>query len=254
MRPRLIFLLPSLLCLASTCQKCRKHHFERAHLLVESSFEDSDPFLDWTNDQHCCDYSLAQSTAKFTAGKSSLRLEVRSADPMTSGSIRSELTQPSENIGTERWYGFKMYLENWRDDSAGEHVFQWHPNNSTGVATASLWTSEGRYMYVTNNGGGNVGNEYTDLGPILSDQWVSWVVHVKWADDNTGIMQVWKNGSLVIDKSKIKTAPTEGTYFKLGINKFGWGIQPTTTTTRVLYFDEVRIGDENANYNDVKPG
>src|SRR5258706_1982000 len=245
MGPRPVFLLPFLLCLAFTCHQ--KHHFERDHLLVESSFEGKNPFSDWENDQHCCDYSLTQSAGKFTKGKSSLRIEVRPTDAMTSGTIRSELVQPAENVGTERWYGFKMFLENWIYDDAGEHVFQWHPNNSTGVATAALWTSGGRYMLETNNSGGNEGNKYTDLGPIISNEWVSWVIHVRWADDNTGLMQIWKNGTLVIDKANIKTSPPEGTYFKLGINKFGWGIQASTTKERVLYFDEVRIGDENAN-------
>lgn len=253
MRFRPHHLLPALLCLASTCQKCQKHHFEREHLIVESSFEESRPFSQWANDQHCCEYSVAQSKDRATDGTNSLRLEVRATDPMTSGSIRSELVQPADNIGTERWYGFNMFLQNWSDDSAGEHVFQWHPSNATGVATAALWTSGGRYMFVTNNSGGNVGNIYNDLGPIVSNQWVSWVIHVKWEDDNTGIMQVWKDGSLVIDKSNIKTAPPEGVYFKLGINKFGWGIQPSSTKERVLYFDEVRIGDENADYDTVKP-
>jgi hypothetical protein len=253
MRPRIIFLLPILLCLASTCQKCQKHHFEREHLLVESSFEGSDPFEDWANDQHCCDYSLAQSTDQFTEGKSSLRLEVRSTDPMTSGSIRSELTQPADNINTERWYGFKMYLKDWKDDAAGEHVFQWHPSNGTGSATAALWTSGGRYLFVTNNNGGTSGNEYNDLGPIISNKWVSWVIHVRWTDNNTGILQVWKNGSLMYDKNYVKTSPPEGVYFKLGINKFGWGTQTSSTTERILYFDEVRIGNESARYDDVKP-
>jgi hypothetical protein len=179
---------------------------------------------------------------------------VRSSDPQTSGSIRGELVQDSDPVGTERWYGFKMFLENWTDDEAGEHVFQWHPGNLTGTATAALWTSGGRYVFVTNAGGPNSPNIYNDIGPIISNQWVSWVIHVKWANDNTGLFQVWKNGELMINKTRIATAPSSGTYFKLGINKFGWGIQPSSTTKRVLYFDEVRIGNSKASYEDVRPG
>jgi Polysaccharide lyase len=233
---------------------CKKSENEKNKIILESSFEGTDPFSGWGNSQHCCDYSLQQSQDRATAGSNSLRLEIRSTDQQTSSSIRSELTQDAESVGTERWYGFNMYLENWVDDNAGEHVFQWHPDNTTGTATASLWTSGGRYVFVTNSGDVSAGNEYTDIGPILSDQWVSWVIHVKWASDNTGIMQVWKNGALMINKSKMVTAPPIGTYFKLGINKFGWGSQASTATERVLYFDDLRIGNAKAKYEDVKPG
>jgi hypothetical protein len=43
-------------------------------------------------------------------------------------------------------------------------------------------------------------------------------------------------------------------YFKLGINKFGWLTQATSAINqRILYFDEVRIGNGTATYNDVAP-
>jgi len=145
-----------------------------------------------------------------------------------------------------------MYLEDWIDDNAGEHVFQWHPNNLNGTATAALWTSGGRFVFQTNAGGSSK-NVYHDLGPIISNEWVSWIIHVKWVNDNTGFLQVWKNGELMIDRKNFISCPPEGSYFKLGINKFGWLDQPSTTERRVLYFDEVRIGDERVNFEMVNP-
>ncbi len=65
------------------------------------------------------------------------------------------------------------------------------------------------------------------------------------------------NGDLVIDKTGANTTAGLGAYFKLGINRFGWvddaAASLSVTTERVLYFDEVRIGDENAVYDDVAP-
>lgn len=252
MRHRSFLFFPCMFMLAATCRKDDSDG--RENLLIESTFEESSPFKGWGNSQHCCDYSLIQSADRFTEGENSMRIEVRSTDPRTSSSIRSELTQGGDGVGAERWYGFNIFLENWTDDNAGECVFQWHPENLTGTATAALWTSGGRYVFVMNEGDVNSGNEYIDIGPIISNQWVSWVIHVKWAADRSGIMQVWKNGKLMIDKANIVTAPPVGTYFKLGINKFGWGIQPSSTTQRVLYYDEVRIGNAKASYVDVAPG
>ncbi|PRX38587.1 DUF4377 domain-containing protein, partial [Salegentibacter salegens] len=39
-------------------------------------------------------------------------------------------------------------------------------------------------------------------------------------------------------------------YFKFGVYKWKWG---TAATQRVIYYDEVRIGDKNSSYEEVKP-
>src|SRR3982751_4637958 len=87
--------------------KCKKAENTNIKLILQSDFESTtDPFAGWTNNQHCCDYSLPQSHQQFSEGNNSLRLEVRSTDPLTSGYIRSELVQPVDDLGTEHWYGF----------------------------------------------------------------------------------------------------------------------------------------------------
>lgn len=225
---------------------------QRQNLLLETTFESSNFLNGWSNYQHCCDYSVQQTQEQFKAGSKALRIEVRRSDPQTSGSIRSEITQPSDPMNQDRWYAFSLYLKDWIDDDNGEHVFQWHPGNDTGTATMSLWTTGGRFTYVTNSGG-QVSNEYQDIGPVLSNQWVDFVIHLRWATDSTGILQVWKNGDLVINRSGVKTS-SDAPYFKLGINKFGWTTPATSSTTqRILYFDEVRIGNANATYRDMAP-
>lgn len=249
MRCKIILLISAITGLFATCNK---QDNDGSPILLESFFEGSNPLKGWANDQHCCDYSVSQSNEHFSEGAHALKLVVRNTDERTSGSIRSELVQDADDEGEERWYGFNMYLQNWSDDDAGEHVFQWHPANSGEPARASLWTSGGRYQFVTNPDGG--ANDYTDLGPVLSNQWVSWVIHIKWASNHTGILQVWEDQKLVIDRHNIITTTTPGNYFKLGINKFGWGSQPSSITERVLYFDEVRIGNATAGYTAVKPG
>jgi hypothetical protein len=226
---------------------------QRQNLLVESTFESTTNYLaGWANNQHCCDYSVQQTAEQVKAGSKAMRIEVRSTDASTSGAIRSEITQDADPLNQDRWYGFSVYLKDWADDEAGEHVFQWHPNTDTGSASMSLWTTGGTFTYVTNNTGGTSNNEYTDLGPVLSNQWVDFVIRIRWATDTTGLLQVWMKGNLVINRINVKTGAGTS-YFKLGINKFGWGNSPSTVTKRILYYDEVRIGNSNATYNDVAP-
>jgi len=226
-------------------------------ILFESGFEgSSSTFLgNWDNDQHCCDYSVQQS-ALAREGNHSLRLEVRKTDPIVASSIRSEITMINDYDQGERWYGFSVYLENWVDDPAGEHIFQWHPESSTGSAVLSLFTNEGMFTLVHQNGGSTSSQQFARpvLGPLIRDQWVDFVLHVKWAADDSGVIEIWVNG---VKKYNYRgQTDWGGQYIKLGINKFCWVDQcgPSTTDQRVMYIDAIRIGNEKANYNDVKPG
>ena len=223
----------------------------RQNLLLESTFEGTNYLAGWSNNQHCCAHSVSQSADRVRAGSTALKLDVRSNDPSASGSIRSEITLESDPLNQDRWYGFSMYLKDWVDDDAGESVFEWAPDNTGGPDPITLLTAGGRFTFTTNSGS-TANNVYTDIGPAISNQWIDFVIHVRWATDTTGILQVWMNGSLLIDRSAVKTASSIA-YLKLGINKFGWTTQTSAVNQRILYFDEVRRGNANANYNDVAP-
>ena len=249
------FLIFPLLLLSGPA--CKKSETGRHNLLFESGFEGTPgSFLnEWTNDEHCCDYSVQQSTLA-REGKNSVRLEVRDTDPIVSSSIRSELTMLQDYDAGERWYGFSIYLENWDNDPAGEHVFQWHPESSSGSAVLSLFTNENNFTLVHQNGGSTSSQEFARpvLGPLLKNQWVDFVLHVKWAADDSGLLEIWLNGA----KKYTYNGRTDwgGQYIKMGINKFCWAgpCGPSAVSVRVMYIDAFRIGNEKATYNDVKPG
>lgn len=227
---------------------------QRQNLLLETTFEGSNFLNGWQNYQHCCDYSIQQTAENIKAGSNALRVEVRRTDAPISGSIRSEITQDIDPLNQDRWYGFSLYLKDWSDDDATESVFQWHPDNEFGTASMALWTSGGRFTFVTSNDNISTSatNQYVDIGPVISNQWIDIVIHIRWATDTTGLLQVWKNGTQVINRINVKTAAV-ASYFKLGINKFGWLLQESGVTKRVLYYDEMRIGNANATYSDVAP-
>jgi len=222
----------------------------RQNIITTSTFEGVNYLAGWYNNQHCCNYSVQQSTEQIKAGSNAVRFEVRNTDAQTSGSVRSEVSLDSDPLNQVRWYGFSVYLKDWVDDDAGESVFQWAPDGASGSSLMALLASGGRFTYVTNNGGSN--NLYTDIGPVISNKWIDFVIRIKWTTDTSGLLQVWMNSNLVINRSNVKTASTTA-YFKAGINKFGWVNQSSSVTQRIMYFDEARIGNANATYNDVAP-
>ncbi len=226
----------------------------RKNIILENLFEDEDYLRGFMKGQSCCDYSVQKMNG-------ALRFEVRQTDPVISGSVRSEITGKGYS-NEERWYGFRIRLEDWVVDNAGEHVIQWHPNDAKGSATLALWTSGGMYTLVISPHGND--NRYYELGPVVPDVNVDFVLHVKWTNGKDGLVEIWKDGKYITNTVNDKKLPYKGIttwagcYLKLGINKFGWSYEPSksesTSKKRVMYFEEFREGNEMARYEDVAPG
>jgi hypothetical protein len=127
-------------------------------------------------------------------------------------------------------------------------------------------------------------NQRVDLGPIDSDldKWTDWVVRIRWnfwkvgttnnsanwdigvrdnlaGSPNCGLIQVWKNGVLVIDESPVQIGANDnaGPKLSLGLYK-GWRTQAQrdadiNVVDRTMYFDEFRYGEGNLTFADVSP-
>lgn len=233
----------------------------RQNLIVNDGFESATwrwtGSFDTASEQRCCIYSLGISTNRAYTGTKSMRFELRDTDPVISSSVRTEmeLNGISELETMERWYGLAYYLDNgWPEDSFAESILQWH-DSSGPCPPLSIQVYDG-HMWLQQCIEG-IGNTPNDLGPVIADQWFTVVLHVKWAVDSTGIIQCWVNGVSKVNKSGLRTNSTDGSYMKIGMNKFNWapsgGALHSNQTLRVFYIDDIRIGNENATYNDVVP-
>lgn len=121
------------------------------------------------------------------------------------------------------------------------------------------------------------------LGPIDGDldRWVDWVVRIRWnfwkvgtsnnstawnpaVRDNLagtptcGLIQVWKDGKLVLDESPVQIGSNDsaGPTFSAGLYK-GWKTperrNADSVVDRLMYFDEFKYGGKYASYADVAP-
>ena len=90
-----------------------------------------------------------------------------------------------------------------------------------------------------------------DLG-----KWTDWAFHIKWAVDNTGLTVAYKNGKEVFRRKGPNVYDdTQRRHFKLGLYKSEWQNKNSgsTTKSRTVWIDEVRMGDETASLSDVSP-
>jgi len=226
----------------------------RQHLLLEAGFEERDPFVSFANDQHCCDHSVTQSTDQARTGSYSFRAEVRADDPAVSAGWRAELVPENVSDTGLRWYGFGIYFEtpqtsgDWTG-SYGGHFVQWHPDNSGGSASLSLWGSDGIWDVATNPEGDGSADHHGSL-PITANTWHDVVFRVDW---ELGEVTFWLDGDVYVDLTDVDYASGPGQYMKFGMNRWGNGPDGAPEDTWIIYYDDLRIGDDQAQFEDVAP-
>lgn len=239
-------------------------------LLSESDFDDT--LAEW-NRETCCDHSVQIIQSPARAGDHAARFELRRDDPNVQTSKRTELVQKPVPANSERWYGFSLMLpSDWETESSFEIVTQWH--SIPDFDLKEDWRSPSLYLSVRNKVW-RITNRWDPKlrtlkndpkpeggiatlweGPYQKGVWTDWVVHVKWSSQSDGLLEVWKNGELVVSKKGPNTYnDRQGPYLKMGLYKPDWKYSPkkSTAKVRVLYADEVRIGDGSANYAAVAP-
>lgn len=179
-------------------------------------------------------------------------------------------------IGSTIWYGFSIYLPaGFVEDTLAEELFtQWHGSPDTGEdfrnpPLALYIKDQGSNVYIQTIGdskeitpGVGTANRYTDydiqlVGTVASmiGKWTSWVFKVKWAIDGTGELDLYKDGVSVYSATGINNCynDVKGPNWRIGVYKWAWLDEnpPSDVTLRTYYYDNVRVGDENATLADM---
>jgi hypothetical protein len=182
-------------------------------------------------------------------------------------SYRTELRAlaPAPVMGKDTWYGFSIYLPApYERDSLGETLVQWHSTLDPGEKNLNpplaLQINDGKWVLFSR------WNPYqptvksktkqvsTWLGAQDTNKWTDWVFRVRWSYGNDGELQVWKNGTQVLNrKGPNAYNDKEMPYFKMGIYKSVWRDKVGDVKERTVYHDEVRIAGNGASYSDVAP-
>ena len=218
----------------------------------------------------CCRQSAVTVSSPVRAGERAVKITLNKGDSDIQNSKRSELKLSPVPANSEQWYGFSMFLpESYKSDPSAEIIVQWH--DKPDLDSGDIWKTPPLYL-TTNNGDlllrrrwdsrrivkNNTpqGKEAINLGPYPKGVWTDFVFHVKWSYKSDGLLEVWRNGNLIVTEKGPNTYnDAVGPYFKMGIYKFDWKYNPgkSNTTQRVIYFDQVKAGGAGATYNQVAP-
>jgi len=218
----------------------------------------------------CCNHSLKIVNSPTRAGNRAVQFTLNQLDGVRRAELRSVNAVPANS---EAWYGFSVYLpKSWVIDRGANDIIAQYgappdrklgETHSRGGPPLALVVS-GKNFHIVRRWDTNptttpksVDNEERiDIGAYKTGVWTDFVIHIKWSYKHDGFIQVYKNGKLVVDK-KVSTNRNDqgGIFFNTGIYKPKFETQPEESDVdkRVLYFDEIRIGQANAKYQDVAP-
>lgn len=154
-------------------------------------------------------------------------------------------------ITKNTWYGFAVYFPTvgYARDDEREVINQWYQDGSPAT---SLRTEADRIILESGNKESNR-KEY-DLGAITKDTWNTFVLHFIHSYNSDGLVEVWHNGTKVLTLTGGNMYNDVLPKWKIGLYKSSFKDPGASDVkTRIIYFDNIRVGSERATYNDVDP-
>jgi len=225
-----------------------------ANLLFEETFEGPSPF----STAHSFDvgtwkYALQYVSSPVFRGKKAARFEIRKDQPLVSGGKRSEVVivkGADGEIKKNTWYAFAVYFPSvgYEIDREREVINQWYQNGSPAT---SLRTQKDRILLET----GNTTNSrrQIDIAPITKNKWHTFVFHFIHSYKSDGLIELWHNGKKVLTVHGGNMYDDVLPKWKIGLYKSAFKHGTSDVSKRIIYFDNVRVGDGTATYADLDP-
>lgn len=222
------------------------------------------------------------SSEQARAGSHSYKLYVQPFDTNNVSATNSGLLLRGVNspvliknflFDQEYWLGFSIYVPssyswpskyNKLPDGQGEWQLFWQfhgiqdPCDTPGLNPnigGFLDTGDSTPGYVVSIKGDNrecitksyVRNTSQTTPALTKGAWHDIIMNVKFSYSSSGFYRLWLNGKQVVNDSGMNCyKQTKGPYFIMG----PYGHMEKATT---LYYDEIRVGDQNSSYAEVAP-
>lgn len=161
-------------------------------------------------------------------------------------------------IGKEYWIGYSIYIPKWFKFNDFWTSPQFHLAQDSCDArgfgpNVGMFLTSKKYKISI---GGDPKSCTTSSGlsrsviyspSLVAGKWNDVVLHFKFSPNSDGFFKIWLNGDgPITNKGTNCSNDVKGPYMKLGIYAHA-------VDTMTVYYDEIRIGDHNSSYNEVKP-
>ncbi|AEW03317.1 hypothetical protein A4D02_04680 [Niastella koreensis] len=232
-----------------------------AHIIYQLGFEDNDPFPSFLSRQTATPYGLQIVETPVYQGKKAARFELRSGDPAIQNGTRTEISfpKPDDKDNLDRWYAFALLFPSvdYDADNSDDVLTQWHQGGKASPAISLRTKNNDLYLRIKPEVDSK---DKIELGPIDKDNWHYYIFHIKHSSGADGLIEIFRDGKPVANYNGANMYDLTGDFhaplWKFGIYKSTWNKGGVSNTTkRVIYFDEIQLGDEHASLADmmVKP-
>ncbi len=197
--------------------------------------------------------SQADNGVKPVQGAGMARIELRKGDnPLAqwccANTARSEFTtQTNEQKGENRWYSWSSMFDPTfpsyptQPANGGWQIFlQWHGNDSVSPPMAFFASNDNIALGVSDGSRWN----YYWQAPMNRGSWHNFKMHVTWGD--SGRIELWHNGSKVLDKSGVDNITSPPLYVKGGMYR-----NDDLAKTAILYMDSFKMAWDEASLGSV---
>src|ERR1044072_844083 len=222
------------------------------NLVWSDNLEGSTFFSTVPSVQPATSYAITTVTNPVYQGSKAARFELRDTDPENHSGTRSEISF-DDPTNLNRWYSYALYVPSayYKADAEDEIITQWHQGGSLTPALCLRVKSDKLYIRI-------LGTTWVELGNWDKDALHAYVMHIKHSSGSDGLIEIWKDGAKILNRSGANMYKAGGDItnptVKMGVYKSDWnGSGTTATNIRVLYLDDIKIGNENATYADMVP-
>lgn len=240
------------------------------NLVFAETFESPVPWYTAQGTDFSNDSAFAVVDSPVFKGDRAARFALSDTSSMVSQGTRAEVTIVKDAVQKEMWYSFAAFFPSagYAYDSEKEIISQWHQASDTHLGEKSqspasqLVVSKDRFTFDTGYNDALVSRgvieesrQKIDLGEVTKDTWHSFVFHFVHSYQSDGLVEIWHNGVKVTTHAggnmyNNATMPK----WKLGIYKWKWNGDGTTDThKRVLYFDNIKVGNAQASLAEMMP-
>ncbi|QYY34390.1 heparin lyase I family protein [Ruficoccus sp. ZRK36] len=256
-------------CIALLACCCIPMSQVNAEILFEDGFESGDYTTKWNTSAEGPTSLIEVVSSPVRSGSYAVHMKTTGAN----GDRRAELVPITESFYWEQeyWLGFSFQVRQYVGECgiivqhhSVPHDRDWSvgagPNGFTlkafsgGFLDLHVSTNDAIIHKTPDGTGADWGQIRVPLR-FTKHVWYDVVCHFRYAADSTGFWEVWINDELVyrdagpnigvLDRSGTNRDPEE--YLKIGLYPSRNGADGE------VFFDEIRIGDANASYYDVRP-
>ncbi|MEI6949564.1 polysaccharide lyase [Paraflavisolibacter sp. H34] len=246
----------------------RAHLPSNPRLLLEETMEGHRPFSNVIAENCKTKWTYSFCNPAFR-GEKSVRFEIRKDQPLVGSAkrIRSEVTviRGDEFPGFSRsaWYSFAIYFpsQGFEPDDTRDCINQWFEDGSD--ETTLRTRGDRAFLEVTPPEGSTHLKKYDLFTPsftgagslanfekIPKDKWHEFVFHFIHSKGPDGRITVWRDGKLIHDIAG-RNMHLKIPKWKIGLYKASFLNGTSPHSSRVLYFDNVRVGGPEARLADM---